>query len=145
MKRWALCLALAFAQTGCSGARAPEHVVETFMLSLHEGRCDDIDADLAASSRRSYGPMVEAFCRQGGAQKSARKQLAGMTLIDKQEEGERATMSLQPHYADGSSGAPQRFVAVREDGTWKIDVLATGQGRLIGGREAAAAVPVDTR
>ena len=131
MKRFVTGVALALAVAACSGGSSPEGVVETFMLSLQEGRCDGIGDNLSVSSRRMAGSKIEAVCRQGVLKDRSGKQLSAMKLIDKQEDGDRATLNLQRQYADGSTGEPQRFAMVREDGAWKLDLIAMGRGRVV--------------
>lgn len=147
MKRFALGLCLIGATTACSGASAPEGVVETFMLGMQDRRCDGVADSLTATSRRMAGSKVEAACRRG-VMKARGKQLAGLTLVDKQEDGNRATVRLQPRYADGSTDAPQSFVLLREDGGWKLDLLATGvaaRERLRPGAAATNAANANTQ
>jgi hypothetical protein len=128
MKRLMIGLMAAASLVACSRTTAPEAVVEEVMRASETGRCDTLADNFSASSRQMIGDKLKESCRQETEQrkgKPAQKTLKSLKVVDRKEEGDRATVRLEPEFSDGSRETAQSFVLVKEDGRWKIDLLAT--------------------
>jgi Domain of unknown function (DUF4878) len=143
MNRIALGLTLALAMAACSrGSSTPEGAVQEFVLAVQSGRCDGLSDYLASNSRATLGPKFETACRSGKMKNEGGKQLASFKTIDKQENGDRATVRLQEQFSDGTTGDTNSFVMVREDGRWRLDLFATGMAGRQGGAGGVPTGPV---
>ncbi len=133
MRHFVIGLAMAATLAGCSrGGGSPEAVVEDLVRRTEAGDCKGLGDSFSASSRQMIGPKMEEACRMGAEQrksdpaKAKEKSLKTLHVLEKKEEGDRATVRFQPEMNDGTRAEAQTFVLVKEEGKWRIDLLATG-------------------
>jgi hypothetical protein len=132
MKHILIGLSLAAALAGCSRGGSPAAVVEEFARKMESGSCSGVQDSLAASSRAMAGPKLEQACQAAAEMKkndpkAKDKTIKSMRVVESKEEGDRATVRMETEYSDGTkSGADQAITLVKEDGRWKIDLMATG-------------------
>lgn len=150
MKRIILSLSLTMALVACSSGNSPAAVVEDFARRMESGNCSGVQEHLSASSRGMVGPKLEQACQQAAEMKkndpkAKDKTIRSMRVVESKEEGDRATVRMETEYSDGTkSGADQALTLVKEDGRWKIDLLATGMaagGGMGGGQNATPMAP----
>lgn len=134
MKRLVLTVAMAAALAACSGASStPAGVAQEFMRKLSSGDCTGISSYLAASNQ-SIAPKLEQACTVQAAQKKnnpgQEKTLTSVNVLESTENGDRATVRLEGVFSDGSKEGGETLTLVREEGRWRVDLLAAkGSGR----------------
>jgi len=133
MKHLLLTIAVIGGLAACSRGGEPEAVIEELARVGETGRCDRLPQLISASSAQMVGPKLEAACKEGIEQRKnnpdkakAERKLKRINVLNKSENGDKTTVRAEPEYEDGSKEPAQDFVMVREDGQWKIDLLATG-------------------
>lgn len=144
MKRILLGLSLTIALMACSrGGGSPAAVVEDFARKMESGSCSGVQDMLTASSRGVAGPKLEQACQAAAEMrkndpKAKGKTIKAMKVLESKEEGDRATVRLETEYSDGTKEAGDAITLVREDGRWKIDLMATGMSGGGGGESPQA-------
>lgn len=152
MKRIVLGLSLVVALAACSRGGNPAAVVEDFARKMDSGNCTGIQDSLSSSSRAMVGSKLEQACSAAAEMKkndpkAKDKTIRSMRVVESKEEGDRATVRLETEYSDGTkSGGSEAVTLVKEDGRWKIDLMATGMAQSGGlnGPGAAPAAPQTT-
>ena len=133
MKRLILGLAVVAAIGACSrGGGTPGAVVEDFARRLDSGNCTGLRDVFANNSRELVGEKIESVCQLGVEQRKSmpnadQQRLKTVHIMETKEEGDRATVRADIETNAGQRQGAQTFVLVRENGAWKIDLLATGQ------------------
>ena len=130
MKRLVLTVAMVAALAACSrGSGTPAGVAEEFMRKLDSGNCTGI-TDYLSNSSKAIGPKLEQACAAQVEMKKSMpdkgKTLSSVNVLEATENGDRATVRLEGVFSDGSKEGGDALTLVREDGRWKIDILATG-------------------
>jgi hypothetical protein len=132
MKRLILSVSILAAIAGCSRASStPAGVVEDFMRKMESGNCSGIGDALSASSKSVAGPKLEQACAAAGEMRKAdpkAKTISSIKVLESTENGDRATVRLEATYSDGTKDGGEPITVVRENGAWKIDLMATGMG-----------------
>lgn len=134
MKRMVIGLALASALIACSGESSPAAVVEEFGRKMENGNCSGVQDYLASSSRAMVGPKLEQACTAAAEMrkndpKAKEKTIKSMRVVDSKVEGDRATVTMETEYSDGTkSGGDQPITLVKEEGRWRIDLLGSMTG-----------------
>lgn len=145
MKRLIFTVSLVAAVAGCSRASStPAGVVEDFMRRMENGNCSGIGDSLAASSKSVAGPKLEQACAAAGEMRKAdpkAKTVSSVNVLEATENGDRATVRLEAVYSDGTKSGGEPIVVVRENGAWKIDLMATGMGSSGGGMGGGMSAP----
>ena len=154
MKRLAVVLAMTVALVACSrGGGTPAAAVEEFLKKIESGDCDGLRDYISANSREFMGPKLEQVCgiakveRDKSPDKAKQEGLKQIHVVETKEEGDKATLKIEPERNDGRREAAGTFVVVKEDGRWKIDLLATGEAMGGGaglGRPGATTAPPAT-
>lgn len=145
MKRLMLTVAMVAALAACSRSSAtPAGVAEEFMRKLDSGNCTGL-GDYLSNSSKAIAPKLEQAC---AAQKEMKKSmpdkgktLSSVNVLEATENGDRATVRLEGVFSDGSKEGGEALTLVREDGRWKIDILATGMAAGAGGSGGAGPTP----
>jgi hypothetical protein len=133
MRKFFLAVGLTVAMGACSSAAAPEAALEELVRIGESGDCQRLPQLISKSGRDMVGPKLEAGCRQAQEERKkdpakAEKKLKRINVLNRQESGEdRVTLRAEPEYEDGSKDSAQDFVMVREEGAWKIDIMASGK------------------
>lgn len=134
MKRLAIGLAMTAALIACSGGGGtPEAAVEEFMRKIESGDCNGLRDYIAANGRDLVGPKLEQVCgiakteRDKSPEKAEQQGLKEIHVVENKQEGEKATLKIEPERNNGTRESAATFVMVKEEGRWKIDLLATGQ------------------
>jgi hypothetical protein len=126
MKRLMIGLMATMSLIACARGGSPEAVVEEVMRAGETGRCDNLAENFTATSRQMIGEKLKQSCLESkGKEKAGNKTLKTLKVVDRQEQGDRATVRLEPEFSDGSKQPAQTFVLMREDNRWRIDLLAT--------------------
>jgi len=123
----------------CSRGGAPEAAIEEMGRISESGNCERLPQLISASTRDTFGPKLEAACREEVERRKTNppkneRKLKQINVLQRTENGEdRVTLRAEPEFEDGSKEAAQDFVMVREEGEWRIDLLATGMAAHKGG------------
>ena len=132
MKRLILTVAMVAALAACSrGSGTPAGVAEEFMRKLDTGNCTGL-GDYLSNSSKAIAPKLEQACAAQVEMKKSMpdaakgKTLSSVNVLEATENGDRATVRLEGVFSDGSKEGGDALTLVREDGRWKIDILATG-------------------
>ena len=129
MKRVMIALALAGCVAACSRASTPEAVIEEFMRASETGRCDSLPDMFTSDSRQMLGEKLKQSCRESADQRKAGKgeqrTLKSLAVLDRQEQGDKVTLRVQPTLSDNSTQPAMPFVLLRQDGRWRIDLMQT--------------------
>jgi hypothetical protein len=150
MKRLAIGLAMTAALLACKGSGGtPAAAVEEFMKKIETGDCNGLRDYIAANSRDIAGPKLEQVCgmakteRDKSPEKAKEEGLKQIHVVEAKEEGDKATLKIEPERNNGRRESAATFVMVKEDNRWKIDLLATGQamGGAAGGMGAGPGAP----
>ncbi len=146
MKRLILTVAMSAALAACSGASgSPAGVAEEFMRKLDTGNCTGL-GDMLSNSSKAIAPKLEQACSAQAEMKKSMpdkgKTLSSVNVLEATENGDRATVRLEGVFSDGSKEGGDALTLVREDGRWKIDILATGMAAGGGAGPAPTAPPV---
>lgn len=138
MKHVLIAVAVLGGLAACSRGGEPEAVIEELARVGETGRCDRLPELITKASRDMVGGKLEAACKAGIEQrksdpKKAERKLKRLNVLNKTENGDKTTVRAEPEYEDGSKESAQDFVMVKEDGQWRIDLLATGMAANGGG------------
>lgn len=132
MKRLVLTISMVAALAACSrSSSTPAGVAEEFMRKIASGDCAGLGDYLSASSR-SIAPKLEQGCtlqaaeRKNGPDKD--KTLSSVNVLEATENGDRATVRIEGVFSDGSKEGGETLTLVREEGRWRIDLLAGKSG-----------------
>ncbi len=131
MKHVLIALAVIGGLAACSRGGEPEAVIEELARVGETGRCDRLPELITKASRDMVGAKLETACKAGiearkTDPKKAERKLKRLNVLNKTENGDKTTVRAEPEYEDGSKESAQDFVMVKEDGQWRIDLLATG-------------------
>ncbi len=145
MKRLVLTVAMVAALAACSrGSGTPAGVAEEFMRKLDSGSCTGL-GDYLSNSSKAIAPKLEQACTAQVEMKKSMpdkgKTLSSVNVLEATENGDRATVRLEATFSDGSKEGGEALTLVREDGRWKIDILATGMSAGGGGAGPAPTAP----
>lgn len=138
MKKLLITVSMVVALGACSrGGGTPAGVVEEFMRKMESGSCSGLGDYLSAQSKAVAGPKLEQGCTAAAemrkADPSKGKSISSINVLEAKEEGDRATVRLEAQYSDGTKEGGDPIVLVRENGAWKIDLLAGMSGGPGGG------------
>jgi hypothetical protein len=138
MKHVLIAVAIIGGLAACSRGGEPEAVIEELARVGETGRCDRLPQLITKASRDMVGSKLETACKTGIEQRKAdpakaERKLKRLNVLSKTENGDKTTVRAEPEYEDGSKETAQDFVMVKEDGEWKIDLLATGMAAGAGG------------
>jgi hypothetical protein len=109
------------------------------MKKIETGDCNGLRDYIASNSREVMGPKLEQVCsiakteRDKNPDKAKQEGLKQIHVVETKEEGDKATLKIEPERNNGRREPAGTFVMVKEDGRWKIDLLATGQAMGAGG------------
>lgn len=144
MKRLILTVSMVAALAACSrGSGTPAGVAEEFMRKLDSGSCTGL-GDYLSNSSKAIAPKLEQACTAQTEMKknmpdaAKGKTLSSVNVLESTENGDRATVRLEGVFSDGTKEGGEALTMVREDGRWKIDILATGMAAGAGGGAGAA-------
>lgn len=139
MKRLILTVSMVAALAACSrGSGTPAGVAEEFMRKLDSGSCTGL-GDYLSNSSKAIAPKLEQACTAQTEMKknmpdaAKGKTLSSVNVLESTENGDRATVRLEGVFSDGTKEGGEALTMVREDGRWKIDILATGMAAGAGG------------
>jgi hypothetical protein len=134
MKHLLLAVAVLGGLTACSRSGEPEAVLEELVRVGETGRCDRVPELITKAGRDMMGPTLEAGCKAAYEQSKGKteRKLKRMNVVNKTEDGDKVTVRAEPEFEDGSKEPAQDFVLVKEDGQWRIDLLATSAGMAAG-------------
>lgn len=142
MKRLILSVAMVAALGACSrGSATPAGVAEEFMRKLDSGNCTGL-GDYLSNSSKAIAPKLEQACTAQTEMKknmpdaAKGKTLSSVNVLESTENGDRATVRLEGVFSDGSKEGGDALTMVREDGRWRVDILATGMAAGAGGGAA---------
>jgi hypothetical protein len=134
MKRLAIGIAMTAALVACSGSGGtPQAAAEEFLRKMSTGDCEGLREYISANGRELVGPKIEQGCgmakteRDKDPAKAQKEGLKEVHVVEAKEEGDKATLKIEPERNDGRREPAGTFVMVKEEGRWRIDLLATGQ------------------
>jgi hypothetical protein len=113
----------------------PEAVLQEFAMIGETGKCERVPELITKASRDMLGAMLESACKSSMEMRKAdpskaEKKIKRINVLEKTENGDKTTVRAEPEFEDGSKETAQNFVMAKEDGEWKIDLIATGQGMM---------------
>jgi hypothetical protein len=135
MKRNVLLLAVVAAVGACSGepmASTPGATIEELTRKLDTGRCVGLREYFTSNMRETFGDKIDQGCTKNIERRRKlpdpdSQRLKQVTIHDTQEQGDRAIVLATFENRAGEKEGPQSYVLVREEGRWRLDLLATTQ------------------
>lgn len=145
MKQLLIAVAVIGGLAACTRGGEPEAVIEELARVGETGRCDRVPELISKSSRDLAGAKLETACKEGVEKRKTdpklQRKLKQINVLSRNDEGDKSTVRAEPEYEDGSKEPAQNFVMVKEDGQWRIDLLATGMAAGAGAPGGGAAPP----